>query len=267
MTNTDCLTFWGTGDSMGVPRVYCSCEVCNEARTTGRNRRLRSSALLETDAGELLIDCGPEWRTQMERLGKKSIGHVLITHAHFDHIAGLPEWADACRWLREQGHVYAPSDVLLTLRRQFPWLENQLAYHDCSGGMEWGRWSIRPWKVCHGKNGYSYAYRFDKRAAGPAADCCSWAYCPDAINLSEEQKVPLRGLRLLVLGTNFYEEHADKEGRSVYDMVEALGLLAEVQPQRTVFTHMSHGVDVRVGYPLPTAVTLAETGMKLTLES
>ncbi|MDF2959714.1 MAG: fold metallo-hydrolase [Paenibacillus sp.] len=197
----------------------------------------------------------------MERMNKRFIGHVLITHAHFDHIAGLPEWADACRWLQRKGHVYAPGDVLQTLRTQFPWLENQLIYHDCSEGLDWGHWHIQPWKVCHGKNGFSYAYRFDKKGASP----WSWAYCSDAISLNDEQKAPLFGLQLLVLGTNFYEEHAEISTRSVYDMVEAFALLDEIKPHRTVFTHMSHGVDFRAGYKLPPLVTLAESGMRIEL--
>ncbi|MFD0681657.1 MULTISPECIES: MBL fold metallo-hydrolase [unclassified Paenibacillus] len=259
--NKDTLILWGTGDSMGVPRVYCSCEVCSEARTTGLNRRFRSSAMLEAAEGELLIDCGPEWRTQMELLDKRFIGHVLITHAHFDHIAGLPEWADACRWLRKKGHLYAPADVLQTLRKQFPWLENQLIFHDCGAGMDWGNWRIQPWKVCHGKNGFSYAYRFDRTKPSSY----SWAYCPDSINLNAEEKAPMFGLQLLILGTNYYKEPVDLATRSVYDMVEALDLLEETQPDRALFTHMSHGVDFRTDYKLPARVTLAVTGMKLDL--
>ncbi|NHN31846.1 MBL fold metallo-hydrolase [Paenibacillus agricola] len=254
---------------MGVPRVYCSCEVCMEARTGGRNRRYRSSALLSSSEGELLIDCGPEWRTQMEHYEKRKLGHVLITHAHFDHIAGLPEWADACRWQQQSGHVYAPADVLATLRKMFPWLENQLVYHDCSSGLQWGAWQIQPWKVFHGKNGYSYAYRFDKLADNIklAKDSRPYrfAYCPDAINLSAEQQAPLFGLDLLVIGTNFYKEEADFETRSVYDMVEALELLAHVQPKLTLFTHMSHGVDITKNYNLPAGVNPAQTGMQLEL--
>lgn len=261
--SNETLTFWGTGDSMGVPRVYCSCDLCTEARTTGgQNRRFRSSVLLDTAAGELLIDCGPEWRTQMELMEKRFIEHVLITHAHFDHIAGLPEWADACRWLRRKGHVYAPADVLQTLRGQFPWLENQLIFHDCGSGLDWGHWRIQPWKVCHGKNGFSYAYRFDRAGDSPY----SWAYCSDAINLSAEQKAPLFGLELLVLGTNFYKEDAEMATRSVYDMVEAVDLLEETRPGRALFTHMSHGVDIQENYKLPSNVTLALTGMSIDLK-
>jgi len=256
------LTFWGTGDSLGVPRVYCSCDICSEARTTGINRRYRSSALLQTEDRQLLIDCGPDWRTQMEQNGQHFMEHVLVTHAHFDHIGGLPEWADACRWLKRKGQLYAPSDVLQTIRRQFPWLEQHLAFHDNAKGMQWNGWSITPWKVCHGKNGYSYAYKFVRTAGAPY----SWVYCSDAIDLQGEEIAPLFGLKLLVLGTSYYQEAAEKKSRSVYDMVEALELFAEVKPEQALFTHMSHGVDIARDNGLPAFAAPAETGMIVELK-
>ncbi len=254
----DSLIFLGTGDSMGVPRVYCGCGVCAEARSTGVNRRLRSSVLIATEAGELVVDCGPDWKLQMENMRRRETEHVLITHAHHDHIGGLPEWADACRWLRKKGHLYAPAEVLEKIRQRFPWLENHLVYHPNDEGMQFGGWRIMPWKVCHGKNGYAYAYHFSKAGF-------RWAYCSDAINLTEEQKEPLRGLDLLVIGTNFYKEEAEMRSRSVYDMTEAAELAEEVQAGRVVFTHMSHGVDMEKPYPLPPQIGLARTGMRIGL--
>ncbi|MCS7462055.1 MBL fold metallo-hydrolase [Paenibacillus doosanensis] len=258
----DSVTFWGTGDSMGVPRVYCSCDICDEARGAGSNRRYRSSIMLHAGDSELLVDCGPDWRGQMERAGKRFVERVLITHAHFDHIGGLPEWADACRWLKRKGRLYAPLEVLQTIQKQFPWLQNQLQFHDCAGGLQWEHWRIRPWRVCHGKNGYSYAYRFE-RTAGPSY---AFVYCPDSIRLSDEEKAPLFGLQLLILGTNFYKEEAAPATRSVYDMVEALELISEISPGRVIFTHMSHGVDLARSYPLPSFVSLAQTGLTIELE-
>lgn len=257
---TDKITFLGTGDSMGVPRVYCDCSVCTEARDGGINRRLRSSIMLQTDEGMMLIDCGPDWTAQMERHKLRNVRHVLITHAHFDHIAGLPEWADACRWLSTYGNVYAPQDVLTTIRGQFPWLESHFRYYDIADGFAFGGWHIEPRLMCHGKNGNSYAYRLTKHSY-------RWAYCPDTIDWNERDKAYFKDLQLLILGTNFYKEEAERRTRSVYDMVEAMELVSDIKPERVVFTHMSHGVDLRERYALAPRIQLARTGMEIELPS
>jgi phosphoribosyl 1,2-cyclic phosphate phosphodiesterase len=247
------ITFLGTGDSMGVPRVYCDCGVCEEARASGRNRRFRSSVWIETDEEPLLLDCGPDWTSQMEQLGKRFVENVLITHAHHDHIGGLPEWADACRWLRRKGNAYAPQEVIETVLARYPWLDRFIHFHQVDEGMEYGGWQIRPWKVCHGKNGHAFAYHFSRERF-------RWVYCSDSIDLTDEQKSPLYDLDLLVLGTNFYKEEAARGTRSVYDMTEALELLDQVRPKRALFTHLSHGVDAAEAYPLPPYVELAVQG-------
>ncbi|WP_018752978.1 MBL fold metallo-hydrolase [Paenibacillus sanguinis] len=257
----DQLVFIGTGDAMGVPRVYCECKVCMEARSTGLNRRYRSSVAVEGEEGAFLIDCGPDWRSGMERRGRRFAEHILITHAHFDHIGGLPEWADACRWLRRRGQLYAPGEVMDTIIRQYPWLSGQLDLHSLDEeGCQLAGWDIRGWKVFHGKNGFSYAYRLEKPGY-------AWVYCSDSIALPEAQKKPLHDLNLLVLGTSFYREKAEFATRSVYDVVEALELLDEVRPARTLFTHMSHDIDLRCNYELPGGVGFATSGLTISLHN
>lgn len=255
------ITFLGQGDSLGTPRVYCGCGVCEEARTTGANRRLRSSLWLREEGEQpLLLDCGPDWREQMEAIGARGASRGLLTHAHFDHIGGLVDWEDACRWTDATADVHAPLEVLEEVRERFPWIGSRLKMHANDGGMVYGRWNIRPWKVNHGKNGYAYAYRFQHQDTGKA-----WAYCSDSINLPETQKAPLRGLDLLVLGTSFVLEPYPMETRSVYDMKEGLALAEEVGAGQVLFTHLSHDVDVRRDYNLPAHVRLAETGMTVTV--
>lgn len=254
----DTLIFLGTGDAMGVPRVYCDCGVCTEARVSGRNRRHRSSAMVEDGQSRFMIDCGPDWRMMMESSGIRQVNELLITHAHFDHIGGLPEWADACRWLGSKGNLYAPREVLEQIQRQYPWLSNHMKMTETDAGITLCGWNITCWKVNHGKNGYSYAYRLKKNDY-------VWVYNSDSINLNEEEKKPLYGLDLLVLGTSFVHETAKFSSRSVYDMMEAAELLAEVKPKRTIYTHMSHDVDIRQGLDLPPETVLAASGMKVRL--
>ncbi|WP_422658050.1 MBL fold metallo-hydrolase [Paenibacillus sp. EC2-1] len=254
----DTLTFLGTGDAMGVPRVYCDCDVCSEARTTGKNRRLRSSAMVKDGQDLFVIDCGPDWRHMMEEHGMRQVQHMLITHAHFDHIGGLPEWADANRWLGCKGNLYAPREVLEQIQRQYPWLSGHMEMIETDSGITLCGWSITCWKVNHGKNGYSYAYRLEKNGY-------AWVYNSDSIALNEAEKKPLHGLDLLVLGTSFVHETAEFSTRSVYDMKEAAELLMEVKPQRTIYTHMSHDVDVTKDLDLPLQTELAVSGMNVKL--
>ncbi|MBD2869797.1 MBL fold metallo-hydrolase [Paenibacillus arenilitoris] len=255
------LIFRGTGDAMGVPRVYCECAVCEEARQSGRNRRFRSSAQLDIPgAGTVWIDCGPDFGKQLEAAKLRTIDVMLITHAHFDHIGGLPEYADACRWLKKRGTVYAPSEVIQEISARFPWLGNQIDFRSFDEPITLGDWKAASWRVNHGKNGYAYAFRFDHRSSG-----YRWAYCSDSIGLTEEQQKPLAGLDLLVLGTSFYREPFPYETRSVYDVTEAVGLTEKWGCKRTLLTHLSHDIDLEVAYPMPEGMQYAETGMAIAI--
>ncbi len=83
------LTFLGTGTSQGVPVIGCRCEVC--ASADRRDRRLRTSAMVETRGRRLLIDAGPDFRYQMLRAGVSRVDAILLTHEHKDHIGGLDD--------------------------------------------------------------------------------------------------------------------------------------------------------------------------------
>lgn len=83
------LLFLGTGASVGIPLIGCECEVCRSDLPF--NKRLRPSVLLKIDGKEFLIDAGPDFRQQALRAHIKHLSGVILTHAHYDHTAGMDE--------------------------------------------------------------------------------------------------------------------------------------------------------------------------------
>ena len=83
------VTFLGTGTSQGVPLIACSCNVC--LSNDDRDKRLRSSVLIQQEGENVVIDSGPDFRQQMLRVGVTSLKGLVFTHEHKDHIAGMDD--------------------------------------------------------------------------------------------------------------------------------------------------------------------------------
>ena len=73
MTERTKLTFLGTGTSQGVPMIGCGCEVCRSSDP--RDKRLRSSVLVEHEGHTFLVDAGPDFRQQMLRT---EVSHAIV---------------------------------------------------------------------------------------------------------------------------------------------------------------------------------------------
>jgi phosphoribosyl 1,2-cyclic phosphate phosphodiesterase len=88
------LTFLGSGTSMGVPTLGCSCAVCTS--TDPHDKRLRPSVVIDWTGVEgqqrtVLVDTGPDFRQQALRHGITRVDAVLYTHDHADHILGMDD--------------------------------------------------------------------------------------------------------------------------------------------------------------------------------
>lgn len=197
--------------------------------------------MLEGDE-HVLIDTPPELRLQCSREKLTGFDAALVTHAHNDHLLGLGDLADWGRWTGTHCPVYAPEEVLPQIRTRFPYLNSE-SYQARTpfrtvetAGRTFAVYDVTAIRVPHGFNGFSYALRFERGGR-------AWGYMPDCLGLTALE--PWRGLELLVLGSSFYREVAPVAGRSVYDVLEAAALVAELKPKRTVLTHLGHGVDAR----------------------
>jgi phosphoribosyl 1,2-cyclic phosphate phosphodiesterase len=251
------LTFLGCGDSQGVPRWWCDCAVCSEARTTGGNRRARPALLLRRTGIAVLLDAPPELREQLVRHDLRSLDAAFLTHSHNDHVGGIVDLYDFVRWTEAPMAVRVPPRSHAMLLERYPWLATRMKVERLDGAAELGGVRFAPFEVPHGANGFAYAYRIE--AAGRRM-----VYMPDSLDVPEAlQDEHLRDLDLLVLGTSFWKEDASRWLRSVLDVQEALAITSRVRPARTIFTHLGHGVDRRT--PLPQGHEFAFDGLETVL--
>lgn len=262
VTSGHTLTFLGTADSKGVPRFWCNCAVCAEARTSGVNRRTRTAHLLRGGGEVALLDAGADLHAQLARIGGPLVPDaVLISHAHNDHILGLADLLDFVRYVEGKLTIYAPQSVLPQLQDRFSYAfrASMPVQAIPPGGVEVAGHRIRLFEVPHGANGTSYAYRLERPG---------WAgvIMTDAIDVPDELAgAELNHLDFLVLGTSFVDESGvPHSGRSIYDLREAFALPWARSARSVYLSHLSHDVDVRAT-SLPSGWAFAHDGLTVQL--
>ena len=119
------LTFLGTGTSVGVPAIGCTCRTC--LSTDPHDKRLRCSALVETEHTRILIDTGPDFRQQMLTQPFRKINAVLLTHIHYDHAGGIDDLRPFCQF--GEVNVYADDITERVDGSSFCGESRQVAHH------------------------------------------------------------------------------------------------------------------------------------------
>ena len=107
----------GCGTSSGVPRIGNDWGICDPADT--RNRRLRSSILIDSGGETLLVDCGPDFLAQMNAAGRDRVDRVIITHDHADHCHGIDDLRQVAHATGRAVPIHARANVLTRLRDRF----------------------------------------------------------------------------------------------------------------------------------------------------
>jgi phosphoribosyl 1,2-cyclic phosphate phosphodiesterase len=216
---------------------------------------LRASALLNINGKNILIDCGPDFRQQMLTHNITSLSAILLTHEHYDHVAGL----DDVRSYRAVD-VFAEERVNHTLMKtmHYSFAANkypgtpELKLHEISeytpfeaAGVE-----VIPLRVMHAQLPV-LGFRIG-----------NMAYVTDFKTLPEKTLDQLTGLDLLVMGTLRFKPHF-----SHLMVEESLTLINRLAPKQTYFTHMSHdmGLHELAEKELPPNVRLAYDGLKIEL--
>ncbi|GGC47532.1 hydrolase [Parapedobacter defluvii] len=251
------IKFLGTGTSQGIPVIACDCEVCRSPDI--RDKRLRSSVLLQLGDKNIVIDTGPDFRYQMLREQVDHLDAILFTHSHKDHIAGLD---DVRAFNRQQGKaidIYATDEVHEALKREFYYAFSakkypgvpQLALHEIdSTPFSLFSTEIIPIEVMH------YMMPVLGFRVG------DFTYITDAKTVSETEIRKIAGTKILVVNALQRDPHI-----SHFTLDEAITFAQRIGAEHTYFTHISHrlGRHEEVQRELPNGISLAYDGLVLNM--
>jgi phosphoribosyl 1,2-cyclic phosphate phosphodiesterase len=241
---------------MGVPVIGCGCAVCTSADP--RDKRLRTSALLEVGGLKLLFDAGPDLRQQALSVGLRRVDAVLLTHAHADHIAGVDDLRPLNFAQRASIPLYGTTTTLRLVRKHF-----DHAFAEVSDGstrpsldlieiadaaaFQIGSTTIVPFDVLHGTwtiTGF--------RIGG-------LGYVTDASAIPPASMAFLRDLDLLVLNALRFKPHPTH-----FSLAQAIEQIDELKPRRALLVHMTHDMaHEATNATLPDYVRLAHDGQSV----
>jgi phosphoribosyl 1,2-cyclic phosphate phosphodiesterase len=252
------ITILGSGTSQGVPVIACPCEVCQSGDQ--RDKRLRSSALIESEQTNLLIDAGPDFRQQMLREKVTKLDAILITHCHKDHIAGLDDVRSFNYLFGKPMDIYASERDQIAIRQEFSYAFHENPYPGVpefklitlpESDFAVKDLTITPLDVRH-----MHMKVFGFRIGG-------FTYITDANLIPADTMELIKGSKVIVLNALRKQKHI-----SHFNLTEAIDILQKLKPEKAYLTHISHmmGKHADVQPELPDNIFLAYDGLKILID-
>jgi len=251
------ITFLGTGTSQGVPVIACNCKVCLSENT--KDKRLRTSIMIEEKGKVIVIDTGPDFRQQMLRENVQQLDGVIFTHEHKDHIAGLDDVRAFNFRQKKSMNIYATKQVQTALHREFfyafekdkyPGVPDLTLHTITNNVFNIGAVKITPINVWHYKMPVK-AFRIN-----------NFTYITDANKIDKSELEKIKGSEIIVINALRKENHI-----SHFKLAEAIEILKQLQPKKAYLTHISHlmGKHELVTNELPSFIKIAYDGLTLNL--
>lgn len=243
------IRFLGTGTSFGIPRIGCNCQVCTSSDP--RDKRTRTSAIISTNNTNLLIDCGPDFRTQILTAGITQIDALLLTHSHYDHMGGVDDLRPFCSESKPLP-IYCQADVADDLRRQIPYCFSDNRYPgvpsfdiniiNVSNPFSINGITIIPLPLHHGRL-QILGYRIGNTT-----------YITDALTIPPSTLRLMAGTDTLIINALRHQEH-----HSHMNLTQALHIISTIQPRQAYLTHIDHrlGLHAQIAPTLPPNTHLA----------
>jgi phosphoribosyl 1,2-cyclic phosphate phosphodiesterase len=255
--NPEHIEFLGTGTSLGVPMIGCKCHVC--VSEDPKDKRFRTSLLICHKGKNIVIDCGPDFRTQLLRAGVDDLESVIITHEHRDHIAGLDDVRSINYILRKSVELRLSKESLDAVKVEFPYIFDPGDYKGApqidvveltSEPFELLGLRFIPLEVLH-RNMKVFGFRIG-----------DFSYITDANHIPKSTMKLLRGTKILVLNALRPKKHP-----SHFSLEEAVDIAKEVGANQTYFTHLGHliGKHELINNKLPENMELAYDGLRISM--
>lgn len=237
------VTMLGCGGSAGLPQIGGADGYGDWGRTDSqelRNRRTRASLSIHKAEGQgLLVDSGPDLRTQLIDNGISRINAILYTHAHADHVGGLDDVRILNRILGAPIPAYGTAETMAELQQRFSY-----AFAGWNGTY-FGRPVLIPNVIVPGQTvqiagldvlTIDQDHGFSRSLGLRIGD---FAYCTDVVRLDETAFAALQGIKTWIV--DCFTPEADHPTHAGLQTVE--GWVRRLQPERTILTHMGPRMD------------------------
>jgi phosphoribosyl 1,2-cyclic phosphate phosphodiesterase len=251
------ITFLGSGTSQGVPIIACSCDVCNSLNP--KDKRLRSSVLIQLADKNIVVDTGPDFRQQMLNCKIKHLDAILFTHAHRDHLAGLDDIRGFNYIMKQAIDVYCEDIVEADIKKEFFYAFTEPKY---PGVPEMNLHTItsQPFSLFNTQIEPIRVFHYKLPVLGFKIN--NFVYITDANRIEEQEIEKIKGCDVLVLNALRREHHI-----SHFTLQEAIDMSKRIGAKQTYFTHISHqlGFHDEVENELPNNIHLAYDGQEIEL--
>lgn len=250
----------GSGTSTGVPVIGCSCAACTS--TDPRDQRLRASLLLKVGSEQnIVIDTGPDFRTQMLRAGVKTLSQVLFTHSHADHCHGFDDLRAFFFTRRTPVPCYVSTEHIEEFKARFAYVFADTGYLGTKpqvdlipfqgGTFQIGGIEVETAMLPHG-NARTAVFRIGR-----------FAYATDFKAFTPELIARWRGkIDTMVASGIHFRSHATHSS-----IPETLSVFAQLGVRRGVVTHLTHEIlHARDEQKLPPGAILAHDGLELEVD-